>query len=124
MRIRAGHQLGNRSVRGASKSRTRPAKRVRYKQDEDQEKGPESGLIRSKEDIPIPTPLRRRISKAERLIAIVMAPNDGPSRMHGLHGKKLVCVYSGTIRCITSANLAGKIFHKCFCFIRGFPFRL
>jgi hypothetical protein len=37
----------------------------------------------------------RTISKAEQIIAAIMAPNDGPSRIHGLHGKKLMWV--GTI---------------------------
>ena len=42
------------------------------------------------EDIEIPDPGPRTISKAERLLARIMAPNDGPSRIHGLHGKKLM----------------------------------
>jgi hypothetical protein len=54
------------------------------------EKGP--GSIR-KEDIEIPDPGPRTISKAEQIIAAIMAPNDRPSRIHGLHGKKLVFVY-------------------------------
>jgi hypothetical protein len=47
-----------------------------------------------KEDIDIPDPGPRTISKAERIIATIMAPNDGPSRIHGLHGKKLMYVHS------------------------------
>lgn len=47
-------------------------------------------LPKRKEDIPVPSPPPRRINKAEKLLAIVMAPGDGPSRMHGLHGKKLI----------------------------------
>jgi hypothetical protein len=65
-------------------------KRVRY-QDESSEK-PERGAIR-KEDIEIPEPGPRNIPKAEQIIArLIMAPRDGPSRIHGLHGKKLVFV--------------------------------
>jgi hypothetical protein len=43
-----------------------------------------------KEDIPIPNPPRRPLSFGHRLLATVMAPGDGPSRIHGLHGKKLM----------------------------------
>jgi hypothetical protein len=42
------------------------------------------------EDIEIPDPGPRTISKAEQILAAIMAPNDGPSRIHGLHGKKLM----------------------------------
>lgn len=48
------------------------------------------GLIKRAEDIPIPDVADRTISKAEKLLAIIMAPNDAPSRMHGLHGTKLM----------------------------------
>lgn len=40
----------------------------------------------------MPTPRRQRISVGERWLAAIMAPEDGPSRMHGLHGKKLMFV--------------------------------
>ncbi|KAF4542792.1 Sugar/inositol transporter [Lasiodiplodia theobromae] len=43
-----------------------------------------------KEDIEIPNIHRPLASRGERLLAAIMAPNDGPSRMHGLHGKKLI----------------------------------
>lgn len=70
----------------------RPQKRVRYQsQDDTREKGRHSGPLR-KEDIEIPDPGPRTISKAERILASIMAPNDGPSRIHGLHGKKLMWV--------------------------------
>jgi hypothetical protein len=46
------------------------------------------------EDIEIPDPGLRTISKAEKILAAIMAPNDGPSRIHGLHGKKLMFVTS------------------------------
>lgn len=66
----------------------RPQKRVHYEsQDEPEEK---SGRRLRKEDIQIPDPGPRTISQAERILAAIMAPGDGPSRMHGLHGKKLM----------------------------------
>lgn len=72
-----------------SKNR-RQQKRVRYQsQDDTDEKAGGSRKLR-KEDIEIPNPGPRTISKAERILATIMAPNDGPSRMHGLHGKKLM----------------------------------
>ncbi|KAH0010257.1 general substrate transporter, partial [Aureobasidium melanogenum] len=64
-------------------SRRKPTKHVRY------QSGTKEGAI-SKNDIPIPNPPPRQISQAERILAFIMAPNDGPSRMHGLHGKKLI----------------------------------
>ncbi|KAF2118938.1 hypothetical protein BDV96DRAFT_610805 [Lophiotrema nucula] len=68
----------------------RQQKRVRYQsQDEIREKPGRSGNLR-KEDIEIPDPGPRTISKAEKLLAAIMAPRDGPSRIHGLHGKKLI----------------------------------
>jgi hypothetical protein len=45
-----------------------------------------------KEDIVIPQPPRRPLSFGHRLLAATMAPGDGPSRIHGLHGKKLMYV--------------------------------
>ncbi|KAH0372793.1 general substrate transporter, partial [Aureobasidium melanogenum] len=64
-------------------SRRKNAKHVRY------QSGTKEGAI-NKNDIPIPNPPPRQISQAERILAFIMAPNDGPSRMHGLHGKKLI----------------------------------
>ncbi|KAF2688631.1 hypothetical protein K458DRAFT_428164 [Lentithecium fluviatile CBS 122367] len=72
-----------------SKARRQP-KRVRYQsQDGTNEKSGGSRRLR-KEDIEVPDPGPRTISKAERILASIMAPNDGPSRIHGLHGKKLI----------------------------------
>lgn len=48
------------------------------------------GLVRRKEDIRIPSPPRRPLPWGQRQLAAIMAPGDGPSRMHGLHGKKLI----------------------------------
>jgi hypothetical protein len=64
-------------------------KKVHYDLDEETEKQ-KAGVVRRKEDIPIPSPPPRRISFGERVLVLVMAPNDGPSRLHGLHGKKLM----------------------------------
>lgn len=73
-------------------SRSKPNKKVRYHKDVDRAQNEKrgSGYPRSKEDIPIPTPTRRQIPFGERLLVRIMAPNDGPSRLHGLHGKKLL----------------------------------
>jgi len=46
--------------------------------------------IRHKDDIEIPDPGPQTISHASRILAAIMAPNDRPSRIHGLHGKKLM----------------------------------
>jgi hypothetical protein len=76
-----------------SHSGERKKKRVHYHPDEadsDNEKHP--GVVKRKEDIIIPTPLPRRLSLGERLLVRIMAPTDGPSRLHGLHGKKLMSV--------------------------------
>jgi hypothetical protein len=66
----------------------RPQKHVRYQAQD--ESGEKSGRRIRKEDIEIPDPGPRTISQAERILAAIMAPGDGPSRMHGLHGKKLM----------------------------------
>ena len=70
------------------------AKRVRYRADVRETDGEKrrTAVPRRKEDIPIPAPPPRRVSAAEKLLALIMAPNDRPSRLHGLHGKKLMCV--------------------------------
>jgi len=75
-----------------SKNRGRPQKHVRYQSEERlrEKEERQAGVVRRKEDIRIPSPPPRRISKAERLLVQIMAPRDGPSRMHGLHGKKLM----------------------------------
>lgn len=67
-------------------------KRVRYAANthghEHEEK--QAGGVKRKEDIRIPSPPPRKLWWAQKLLAAVMAPNDGHSRMHGLHGKKLI----------------------------------
>ncbi|KAF1810148.1 high affinity glucose transporter [Eremomyces bilateralis CBS 781.70] len=69
--VRLAHQLDELDP-SSGKSRGKAHKRVR------------------KEDIPIPSPPPRKISRGERLLAAIMSPRDGPSRLHGLHGKKLI----------------------------------
>ncbi|XTI90077.1 MFS monosaccharide transporter-like protein [Cenococcum geophilum] len=69
----------------------RHQKRVRYQsQDNTREKNEQPGVVKRKEDIEIPDPGPRTISQGERILAAIMAPRDGPSRIHGLHGKKLI----------------------------------
>ncbi|KAJ4347826.1 Ribulose bisphosphate carboxylase large chain [Didymosphaeria variabile] len=76
------------SLEGGTSSRPRrQQKRVRY-ESETRFNEKERGL--RLEDIEIPDPGPRSISKAERILASIMAPGDGPSRIHGLHGKKLI----------------------------------
>ncbi len=56
-----------------------------------QEKGQQQpGVVRRKEDIVIPTPPPHRLNWGEKVLAAVLMPGDGASRMHGLHGKKLI----------------------------------
>jgi len=65
----------------------RHQKRARFASSQDLEKSSHGLRL---EDIEIPDPGPRTISRAEKLLAAIMAPNDGPSRIHGLHGKKLM----------------------------------
>ncbi|KAF2432270.1 MFS monosaccharide transporter-like protein [Tothia fuscella] len=77
----------------ASKSKSQSKKRekrTRFHEDVDKVDEKRGGLVKRKEDIPIPEPPQRRLPFGERLLVRVMAPNDGPSRIHGLHGKKLL----------------------------------
>ena len=92
LQIRLLESLEEQSLVQPGKRRDKKQKkRVRY-QSEERGNGKErhTGVVRRKEDIPIPNPPRKMPSVGERLLAMVMAPNDGPSRMHGLHGKKLM----------------------------------
>ncbi|KAF2200249.1 hypothetical protein GQ43DRAFT_456572 [Delitschia confertaspora ATCC 74209] len=78
-----GNQFG-----GASRHH-RHQKRVRYPPQERTSEKSQPGAVR-KEDIEIPDPEPRTLSRADRILAAIMAPQDGPSRIHGLHGKKLI----------------------------------
>jgi hypothetical protein len=75
---------------GKHKGRGHQQKRTRFHSDVDRHDEKEGTLVRRKEDIPIPNPKQRKIPLGERLLVRIMAPNDGPSRIHGLHGKKLL----------------------------------
>ena len=90
------------SLEGLPKNK-RHQKRVRYQsQDNTREKNEQPGVVKRKEDIEIPDPGPRTISRGERILAAIMAPRDGPSRIHGLHGKKLMyyaILYMCVIRC-------------------------
>lgn len=89
-------------VRGSSEELHRRGrssqKRVRYASASGEKEGSRhhrhrsaSGVPRRKEDIHVPTPPPRRLNWGERLLAAALMPGaDGPSRMHGLHGKKLI----------------------------------
>ncbi|KAJ4369745.1 Ribulose bisphosphate carboxylase large chain [Neocucurbitaria cava] len=77
------------SLEGSQPPRHRKQqKRARFQSQDDFHEKESSGI--RKEDIEVPDPGPRTISKAERIIAAIMAPNDRPSRIHGLHGKKLI----------------------------------
>jgi hypothetical protein len=75
-------------VFGSSSRRLARHKKVHYTEgiDESQEKRHRSGVV--KEEIEIPIPGLRRISKAEHWIAAIMS--GGERQMHGLTGKPLV----------------------------------
>jgi hypothetical protein len=77
--------------RSHGKRASRKPKHVHYLSDEnDSGNEKQSGVVKRKEDIPIPNPAPKKISRGERFLVLLMAPNDGPSRIHGLHGKKLM----------------------------------
>jgi hypothetical protein len=92
LRIRLRPSLEEGLPRISSKNRGRQQKRVRYHSDvsrgESEKHHP--GVVKRKEDIEIPSPPPRKLSRGEKLLAFIMAPNDRPSRLHGLHGKKLM----------------------------------
>ncbi|PPJ49806.1 hypothetical protein CBER1_03316 [Cercospora berteroae] len=71
------------------------SKHVRYASSPHDEKRrrsrhPGSSVPKRIEDIVVPSPPRRPANWGVRLLARIMAPTDGPARMHGLHGKKLI----------------------------------
>ncbi|KAJ5765554.1 Mitochondrial substrate/solute carrier [Penicillium odoratum] len=67
------------------KGRQTPSKRVHYPRDL------ETHTAFLKENIKIPSPLPRRISRLERLLATVMSPNNRQNaQVHGLVGKPLL----------------------------------
>jgi hypothetical protein len=82
---------------GFTRSSRRPVRqrRVRYQDDNEdiERKEYNCGLV--KEDIEIPRPGPRRISRAEHIIAAAMS--GGERQMHGLTGKALVYAYEGIV---------------------------
>ncbi|KAI9651159.1 Ribulose bisphosphate carboxylase large chain [Ciborinia camelliae] len=86
LQIRLRASLDEEVFGGSSKRQKR--KRVRYNDDTNgkQEKHYNPGLV--KEDIEIPDPGPRRISRTEHILAAVMA--GGERQMHGLTGRPLV----------------------------------
>ncbi|KAI9727707.1 MAG: hypothetical protein M1828_005935 [Chrysothrix sp. TS-e1954] len=91
LQFRPNGSVDEEEVGLASRRRGRRTKRVRYHEDTDfSSKEAYSGVPKKKEDITVPDPQRKPISGGEKLLAIIMAPRDGPSRIHGLHGKKLI----------------------------------
>ncbi|KAK7533976.1 uncharacterized protein J3D65DRAFT_652531 [Phyllosticta citribraziliensis] len=85
-RLRQSQDLGAE----ARPHKRHPQRRVHYADDSSSGANNEKAGRIKKEDIPVPTPPRKVVSRGERILAAIMAPNDGPSRMHGLHGKKLI----------------------------------
>ncbi|KAK7554130.1 high affinity glucose transporter [Phyllosticta citricarpa] len=72
----------------------RHPRRVHYADDSSSGANNEKAGCIKKEDIPVPSPAANAaytiLTVVIRILAAIMAPNDGPSRMHGLHGKKLI----------------------------------
>jgi len=88
LRIRDPNQTAQTSSR---RTRSWSKKHVHYEiEDPFVDKEVQSGIVRRKEDIPIPDPVRKPLSRGDRILVFIMAADDGPSRMHGLHGKKLM----------------------------------
>jgi len=87
LQIKLRASLDEQVFGGPSRRPTRQ-KRVRYQEDleDPEEKGHQSGLV--KEDIEIPEPAPRSITKAEHTLAAIMS--GGERQMHGLTGKPLV----------------------------------
>ena len=86
-------QLGDEdplAPRRSSREQGRRGRRVRYAQEEKPSGGSQAGAVIRKEEIHIPNPTPKRLNWGERTLALIMAPGDGPSKMHGLHGKKLI----------------------------------
>lgn len=74
---------------GAHPKHRRHQKRVRYQSQEQTNEKVQPGAVK-KEDIPIPDPGPQKLSRGDQILAAIMAPGDSHSRIHGLHGKKLI----------------------------------
>jgi hypothetical protein len=75
-------------VFGTAGRRGSRAKRVRYREDFDHSQHRDNNRGVVKEEIPIPSPGPRKITRAEHYIATMMS--GGERQMHGLTGKPLV----------------------------------
>ncbi|KAM3423741.1 hypothetical protein BST61_g1149 [Cercospora zeina] len=85
-RTRKHNSSGNKHVRYASS----PHDEKRSRSNRSRHPGSSALPPKRKEDIVVPSPPRRPANWGSRLLARTMAPADGPARMHGLHGKKLI----------------------------------
>ena len=84
--------LNNEGRRLNGHSRGGGRKKVAFKE-QDRFEGQRSPAGLSKEAIPIPEPPPRHIPSFEKLLALIMAPNDPQgARARGLVGKPLLCV--------------------------------
>jgi hypothetical protein len=87
LQIKLRASLDEQLFGGASRRPSRP-KRVQYQEDFEngEDKQYQPGLV--KEEIEIPSPAPRYISRAEHIIAAIMS--GGERQMHGLTGRPLV----------------------------------
>jgi hypothetical protein len=87
LKIRLQESLDREVFGGSSRRHTRP-KRAKYQENSfhNEIKDDHAGLV--KEDIAIPIPGPRKISRVENIIASIMA--GGERQMHGLTGRPLV----------------------------------
>lgn len=66
-------------------------KKVHYQdQNPGEKRGRAATVPQKKEDIRVPSPRRVPVGISHRLLVAIMAPTDAQSRIHGLHGKKLI----------------------------------
>jgi hypothetical protein len=80
------HNSADRELLGPQKKRS---KRVHYSQDLDD--GSQSDVQDEKQNIRIPKPPPRRVSRVERFLAAIMSPgNRQNAQIHGLVGKPLL----------------------------------
>ena len=89
LRIKLRDSSDGRILSDPSAPCDRQFKRVRYKEDGGAElKGIHGGL--DKEDIEIPTPRVKPVSKSERILAAIMTGGNRRTQFHGLTGKPLL----------------------------------
>jgi hypothetical protein len=91
LKIRLRESL-DREVFGWSSRRHKRPKRAKFQDDSFHNELKDNHAGFAKEDIEIPSPGPRKISRAENIIAFIMAGGEG--QMHGLTGRPLVYVIS------------------------------